>query len=223
MKNLTLFDLDGTLLPIDSDHAFGQFLVQQGWVNAATWGARNDQFYADYCAGQLDQDAYVEFATSGWRHRGREAAEAMRERFMAEVLVPSIQPVARELVHRHQAQGDLVALVTATNEFVTAPIAKAFGIEHLIAVRLQTDETGWFTGHIEGVPSFREGKIARVEAWLSALGACRSDFGRVTCYSDSPNDLPLLEWADEAVATNPNQALAAVAAERGWAELRLFA
>lgn len=222
MKNLTLFDLDGTLLPIDSDHAFGQFLVQQGWVEGATWGARNDQFYADYCAGQLDQDAYVEFATSGWRHRGREAAEAMRERFMAECLRPSIQPQALELVRRHQAAGDWVALVTATNEFVTAPIAEAFGIEHLIAVRLALGADGWFSGGIEGVPSFREGKITRVEQWLADQGALRSDFGRVICYSDSHNDLPLLQWADEAVATNPNQALALEAAARGWPVLRLF-
>ncbi len=220
--NLTLFDLDGTLLPIDSDHAFGQFLVDEGWVDGPTWGARNDQFYADYCAGQLDQDAYVEFATSGWRHRGREAAEAMRARFMAERLGPSIQPQALALVRKHQAAGDLVALVTATNEFVTTPIAEALGIEHLIAVKLQRDPVGWFSGAIDGVPSFRAGKITRVEQWLDGLGHRRADFARVVCYSDSQNDLPLLEWADEAVATNPNDALAAVAAQRGWPVLRLF-
>lgn len=221
-RHLTLFDLDGTLLPIDSDHAFGQFLVEQGWVDAASWGARNDQFYADYCAGQLDQDAYVAFATSGWRERGRVEAEALRERFMAQRLLPCVLPQAQALVRRHQARGDLVALVTATNEFVTAPIAQAFGIEHLIAVRLQRDAEGWFTGRIDGVPSFREGKITRVEQWLQQLGHCRADFVSVACYSDSPNDLPLLEWADEAVATNPSEALAELAAQRGWPVLRLF-
>jgi HAD superfamily hydrolase (TIGR01490 family) len=223
MKKLTLFDLDGTLLPIDSDHAFGQFLVEQGWVDGAQWGARNDQFYADYCAGTLDEHAYADFASSGWRHRGREAAEAMRERFMAEVLRPSILAPALELVRRHQAAGDLIALVTATNEFVTAPIAEAFGIDHLIAVKLQRDADGWFTGRIDGVPSFRAGKITRVEQWLADLGRRRDDFTSIACYSDSQNDLPLLEWADEAVATNPNEALAAVANERGWPVLRLFA
>jgi HAD superfamily hydrolase (TIGR01490 family) len=222
MQTLTLFDLDGTLLPIDSDHAFGQFLVDEGWVDGPTWGARNDQFYADYCAGTLDEHAYADFASSGWRHRGREAAEAMRERFMAERLRPAIHAQARDLVRRHQSAGDLIALVTATNEFVTAPIAEAFGIEHLIAVKLLRDPDGWFTGAIDGVPSFRAGKIVRVEQWLQALGHSRSDFVRVVCYSDSQNDLPLLEWADEAVATNPNDALAAVAAERGWPVLRLF-
>lgn len=221
-NKLTLFDLDCTLLPIDSDHAFGQFLVEQAWVDAKHWGARNDQFYADYCAGVLDQDAYVEFATAAWRARGRREAEAIRERFMRERLQPVILPQALELVHRHQAEGDLVALVTATNEFVTEPIAAAFGIEHLIALRLARDTEGWFTGHIEGVPSFREGKITRVEQWLHSLGRARADFSAVHCYSDSPNDLPLLEWADHAVATNPNDALATIATSRGWPILRLF-
>lgn len=221
-NKLTLFDLDGTLLPLDSDHSFGQFLVQAGWVDAEHWGARNDQFYADYCAGTLDQDAYVEFATAAWRSRGQAQAQALRARFMRERLEPAIHSQARDLVQRHQAAGDLVALVTATNEFVTAPIAAAFGIEHLLALRLQRDADGWFTGRIDGVPSFREGKIVRVEQWLHTLGLARDDFHAVTCYSDSQNDLPLLEWADHPVATNPDDALAAIATARGWPVLRLF-
>jgi HAD superfamily hydrolase (TIGR01490 family) len=222
MKNLTLFDLDGTLLPIDSDHAFGHFLVEQGWVDGATWGRRNDQFYADYCAGQLDQNAYVAFATSGWLPRGKPAAEAMRERFMAEKLRPSLHAQALALVQKHQAAGDLVALVTATNEFVTAPIAQAFGIEHLIAVELQRDASGWFTGAIRGVPSFQQGKIARVESWLAGMGYRKQDFAISTCYSDSHNDLPLLEWVSHPVATNPSESLSSVATTRGWPVLRLF-
>jgi HAD superfamily hydrolase (TIGR01490 family) len=221
-RNLTLFDLDGTLLPIDSDHSFGAFLVEQGWVDGPTWGARNDQFYADYCAGQLDQAAYVEFATGGWRHRGRVAAEAMRERFMVEVLRPSIEAQALMLVREHQAAGDLVALVTATNEFVTAPIAEAFGIEHLIAVQLHRDDEGWFTGAIAGTPSFREGKITRVEQWLATLGLHKDDFAQTRCYSDSPNDLPLLEWVSHPVATNPSAQLDTLARQRGWPVLKLF-
>ncbi len=220
--NLTLFDLDGTLLPIDSDHAFGQFLVEQGWVDGAQWGARNDQFYADYCAGTLDEHAYADFASSGWRDRGREAALAMRERFMVQVLRPSIHGQAVDLVKRHQDAGDLVALVTATNEFVTAPIAEAFGIPHLIAVNLRRDAQGWFTGQIEGVPSFRAGKITRVNQWLAELGRRKDEFDVTTCYSDSQNDLPLLEWVSHPVATNPNEALAGIAASRGWPVLRLF-
>ena len=221
-RKLTLFDLDGTLLPIDSDHAFGQFLVEQGWVDATTWGRRNDQFYADYLAGQLDQDAYVEFATSGWRHRGRAAAEAMRERFMQERLLPALQPQALELVRRHQQAGDLVAMVTATNRFVTEPIAAAFGIDTLIAVELHRDDEGWYTGAIAGTPSFREGKITRVQQWLAGLGLAKADFAQSICYSDSPNDLPLLEWVSHPVATNPSAQLATIAEQRGWPVLRLF-
>lgn len=221
--NLTLFDLDGTLLPFDSDHAFGQFLVEQGWADGADWAARNDQFYADYCAGQLDQAAYIEFATSAWRHRPLAQALAMREHFMATVIVPGLHDNARALVRCHQESGDLVALVTATNEFVTAPIAAAFGIDHLIAVELQREPDGRFGGRIQGVPSFQSGKITRVHAWLADLGHRWEDFAETRCYSDSPNDLPLLEAVSHPVATNPSPALEATARERGWPVLRLFA
>ena len=177
--NLTLFDLDGTLIPVDSDHAFGGFMVDVGWVDGAVWGARNDEFFAQYNAGTLDLPAYVEFATSAWRARPLPEALAMRERFMAEVMRPALRPEAVALVEQHRAAGDLIALVTATNEFVTAPIAQAFGVEHLIAVQLERDGEGRYTGAIRGVPSFREGKIARVDDWLKSLGAQWLDFERV--------------------------------------------
>jgi HAD superfamily hydrolase (TIGR01490 family) len=221
--NLTLFDLDGTLIPVDSDHAFGAFMVEVGWVDGAVWGARNDEFFAQYNAGTLDLAEYIEFATSAWRRRPLDEALAMRERFMAEVMRPALRPEAVALVEQHRAAGDLIALVTATNEFVTAPIAAAFGIEHLIAVRLQRDGQGGYRGAIDGVPSFREGKIARVDDWLRGLGAQWRDFGRVTFYSDSTNDLPLLERVSHPVATNPSPALAQIATERGWPQLHLFA
>lgn len=221
--NLTLFDLDGTLIPMDSDHAFGGFMVDVGWVDGAVWGARNDEFFAHYNAGTLDLPAYIDFATSAWRARPLEEALSMRERFMAEVMRPALRPAAVELVERHRSAGDLIAIVTATNVFVTTPIAQAFGVEHLIAVDLQRDEQGRYTGVIEGVPSFREGKIARVEAWLGALGAQWRDFERVSFYSDSTNDLPLLERVSHPVATNPSPSLAAIATERGWPQLHLFA
>ncbi|TXI19455.1 MAG: HAD-IB family hydrolase [Roseateles sp.] len=221
--NLTLFDLDGTLIPVDSDHAFGAFMVEVGWADRAHWGARNDEFFAQYNAGQLDLPAYIEFATSAWRHRPLDEALAMRERFITQVLQPALRPEARALVERHREAGDLLAIVTATNEFVTTPFAQAFGVEHLIAVRLARDEAGRYTGAIDGVPSFREGKIARVESWLQGLGAQWRDFERVTFYSDSTNDLPLLERVSHPVATNPSPALARIAAERGWAQLQLFA
>lgn len=221
--NLTLFDLDGTLIPVDSDHAFGAFMVEVGWVDGAVWGARNDEFFAQYNAGTLNLPAYIEFATSAWRSRPLAEALAMRERFMAEVMKPALRPAAVALVEQHRAAGDLIALVTATNEFITAPIAEAFGIPHLIAVQLQRDEQGRYTGAVQGVPSYREGKIARVDDWLQGLGAQWRDFERVNFYSDSTNDLPLLERVSHPVATNPSPSLAQIAAERGWPQLHLFA
>lgn len=221
--NLTLFDLDGTLIPVDSDHSFGAFMVDVGWADRAAWGAKNDEFFAQYNAGTLDLPAYVAFATSAWRNRPLDEALVMRERFMAEIGQPALRPEAVALVEKHRAAGDLIALVTATNEFVTAPFAQAFGIEHLIAVQLERDEEGRYTGAVRGVPSFREGKIERVQAWLEGLGAQWSGFERVTFYSDSTNDLPLLERVSHPVATNPSPTLSVIAAERGWPQLQLFA
>jgi len=221
--NLTLFDLDGTLIPVDSDHSFGAFMVEVGWADGEAWGRRNDEFFAQYNAGTLDLPAYVEFATSAWRGRPLDEALAMRERFMEQIGRPALHPEAMALVEKHRAAGDLIALVTATNEFVTTPFAEAFGIEHLIAVQLERDAQGRYTGAIHGVPSFREGKIERVDAWLRSLGAQSEGFERVTFYSDSTNDLPLLERVSHPVATNPSPSLAKIASERGWPQLQLFA
>jgi HAD superfamily hydrolase (TIGR01490 family) len=219
---LALFDLDGTLLPTDSDHAFGEFMVAIGWVDAASWRARNDGFYAQYQAGTLNLAEYLDFATSAWRGRPPADAEAARERFMREVISPQLHVAARELVGSHLAAGDLVAVVTATNEFVTRPIARAFGVEHLLAVELERDDNGRVTGRAHGVPTFREGKVTRVEAWLAAQGRRWADFDDVLFYSDSTNDLPLLERVRTPVATNPTPALEAIALERGWRILKLF-
>ncbi len=221
--NLTLFDLDGTLIPSDSDHAFGAFMVDIGWANGEQWRQRNDEFYAQYQDGRLDLEEYIDFATSVWRSRPLADAHAARERFMTEVMAPMLQPQARALVRRHAEAGDLIAIVTATNEFVTAPIAKAFGVEHLIAVQLQRDANGAYTGAIEGVPSYQAGKISRVKSWLSGLGRQWQDFGRITFYSDSVNDLPLLDLVSHPVATNPTPALADIASARAWPILNLFA
>ena len=223
--NLTLFDLDGTLIETDSDHAFGDYLVREGWVDEGEFKRRNDAFYADYQAGCLDLPAYVAFATSAWRSRPVQEAVALRERFMREVMRPQIRPAALELVNRHRRAGDLLAIVTATNEFVTEPIAQAFAVPHLIALQLERDEHGRATGAIRGTPTFREGKIRRVQDWLSTLGhgQGREAFETITVYSDSINDLPLLEWATHPVATNPAPSLATVAQERGWQVLQLFA
>ena len=220
--NLTLFDLDGTLLEIDSDHAFGEFLVRIGWADGDEFRRRNDAFYADYQAGRLDQSAYLDFATAPWRHRSEAASQSMRERFIAEVIHPVLREQALALVRRHQAAGDQVAIVTATNEFITRPIADLFGVETLIALELELDSYGRATGRARGVPTYREGKVTRVQQWLESQRQARSDFERITCYGDSTNDLPLLEWVTHPVATNPGPALEAIALQRGWPILRLF-
>jgi HAD superfamily hydrolase (TIGR01490 family) len=220
--NLTLFDLDGTLLPTDSDHAFGEYLVRIGWADGEAHRRRNDQFYADYLAGSLDMAAYVDFATSPWRGRSADELAAVTEAFLDEVARPALHPSALALVRRHLDAGDLVAIVTATNEFVTRPISALFGVEHLIATELERDAAGRVTGAIRGRPCFREGKIQRVADWLAARGTALADFERCSFYSDSTNDLPLLEHVSHPVATNPAPALAAIAAQRGWPVLRLF-
>ncbi len=220
--NLCLFDLDDTLLPLDSDHAWGEFVIALGWVDESSFRRENDAFFAQYQAGQLNVHAYIEFATRPLRERSPEALSAAQVLFMQRVIEPALRDSARDLVRRHQAQGDRVALVTATNEFVTAPIAAAFGIPALIAVQLERDARGSITGRIRGTPSYREGKVQRVEEWLGEQGATWRDCVRITVYSDSLNDLPLLEKATEPVATNPTPALLAVAHQRGWPTLNLF-
>ncbi len=221
-RRLTLFDLDGTLLPTDSDHAFGSFLVRMGWADAVAHQQANDRFYADYLAGRLDMADYIAFTTAPWRDRAAAELAALTERFLAEVARPALHPAALELVQHHRAAGDLIAIVTATNEFVTRPIADLFGIEHLIATELARDGSGRITGAIHGTPAFQAGKIARVHAWLAAQDLQWADFERSTFYSDSTNDLPLLEHVSHPVVTNPVPALAAIAAERGWPVLHLF-
>lgn len=222
MQGLCLFDLDDTLLPIDSDHAWGEFVIRLGWVDEQAFRRRNDEFFAQYKAGALDIHAYVAFATEPLRERGPAAAAAAHAQFMREVVEPALRPQALALVREHQQRGDAVALVTATNDFVTAPIARSLGIDTLIAVRLERGPGGTITGRIAGTPSYREGKVIRVGEWLAESGRGWGDFERISVYSDSPNDLPLLERASDPVATNPSPALEAVARERGWRILRLF-
>lgn len=219
---LALFDLDHTLLPLDSDYAWGQFTVKMGWRDAESHTRANDAFYEQYKAGTLDIAEYIRFATSAIRERGMAEANAAHARFMNEVIRPAIKPVALDLVKQHQAAGEEVLIITATNEFVTRPIAQAFGVKELMAVNLTRNASGEPTGEIDGTPSFREGKVARVEQWLVARGLSWADVTHSSFYSDSINDLPLLEKVHEPVATNPDARLQAIAAERGWRVLNLF-
>lgn len=219
---LALFDLDGTLLPGDSDHAFGEYLVRLGWVDEQAYRRRNDAFFADYQAGRLDVNAYVEFSTAGWRGHGTAELAALRAGFMNDVVEPMLRPPALELVKRHQDAGDEVVLVTATIDFITRPICQRLGIAQLIATELEQDAAGRALGTIRGVPCFREGKVTRVTQWLAERGRSWADCESSTFYSDSTNDLPLLEHCSHPVATNPGAALERIANERGWPVLKLF-
>jgi HAD superfamily hydrolase (TIGR01490 family) len=220
-KRLVLFDLDHTLLPIDSDYSWGVFTQEIGWTDPVVFKERNDEFFEHYKAGMLDIHEYVRFATEAVRLRGPAEAQAAHERFMRTVIEPAIRPEALALVRQHQERGEEVLIVTATNEFVTRPIAHAFGVHDLIAVELARGPDGWITGEIAGVPSAREGKVARVAQWLAARGLDWSGV-EATFYSDSINDLALLEAVDHPVATNPDLALRGVATARGWRILDLF-
>ena len=221
MKQVALFDLDYTLIPMDSDYQWGEFTLALGWCDGEDFKRRNAQYYEDYKAGTLDIHDYVRFATRAMRAQGAEKSAQAHARYMQTIIDTAILPKALALVLAHQAAGDEVVIVTATNEFVTRPIATAFGVKELIAIELVRDVRGEFTGEIAGTPSFREGKVARVQAWLTAR---QLDWHTVQTvfYSDSINDLPLLEKVTHPVATNPDAALRAIATERQWRILELF-
>jgi len=221
LESICLFDLDHTLLPLDSDHAWGQYTTRMGWTDAEHFAQRNDAFYRQYQQGELDIHAYVQFATQAARERGLQASTLAHQAFMRDVIIPAMRPEATALVQRHRAQGDRILIVTATNEFVTAPIAEAFGIDTLIAVQLERDPNGELTGQIAGTPSFGPGKVVRLQQWLEQQGLTWAGI-RSTFYSDSINDLPLLEKVNHPVATNPDARLRAVAQQRGWPILELF-
>lgn len=222
---LALFDLDHTLLPLDSDHAWGVFTTTLGWTDPVEFNRRNDEFYAQYKAGTLDIQAYIRFSTQAIQQQGAIKSEAAHAEFMRAVIEPALQARALDLVRMHQNQGDQVVIITATNEFVTRPIAQAFGVDNLIAVELERDASpgldGWFNGEIKGVPSFREGKVTRIEAWLAARQLRLSEV-ESTFYTDSINDLSLMENVTHPVATNPDDRLKAIAVDRGWRILNLF-
>jgi HAD superfamily hydrolase (TIGR01490 family) len=222
MNKLALFDLDHTLLPIDSDYEWGQFLVRIGAVDAAAYARRNDEFFAQYQAGVLDPVEYLEFALGTLAGFAPEELGAMHARYMREVIEPAIQPQALALVRRHQEAGDLVAIITATNHYITAPIARAFGVDHHIAAMPELDAAGKLTGKLAGTPTSGPGKITHMHAWLERLGRPFDSFESSHFYSDSHNDIPLLSIVSHPVATNPSAALASHAHAQGWPLLHLF-
>ncbi len=219
---LALFDLDHTLIPIDSDYAWGVFTTTLGWTDPVAFARKNDAFFAQYRAGTLDIHEYVRFATDALRRQGAIKSVAAHSRFMREIIHPVIKPQALALIAQHRRAGDEILIVTATNEFVTRPIAEDFGVKELIAVELERDAaSGWITGEIKGVPSFREGKVTRLEHWLAARHLGWGDVD-ASFYTDSVNDLALLEKVTRPVATNPDDQLRQIAKERNWRILDLW-
>lgn len=220
--NLTLFDLDHTLLPLDSDYEWGQFLVRIGAVDAEAFSARNAEFFRKYQAGALDPFEYLEFAFGTLALFPRKQLDAWHAQFMTEVIHPAIKPRARELVKRHQDAGDMVMIITATNRFVTQPIAEAFGVSALIAAEPELTPDGDITGKVVGTPPYGPGKVVNLKAWLEKQGKTLESFERSTFYSDSQNDIPLLSLVTHPVATNPNAKLTAHAQAQGWPIISLF-
>ncbi|KQV47848.1 MULTISPECIES: HAD family phosphatase [unclassified Duganella] len=219
---LALFDLDHTLLPIDSDFEWGQFLCRVGAVDAAEFKRRNEEFFAQYQAGTLDPVEYLEFSLGTLATFEPGQLAELQQQYMTEVVMPNILPSARALLQKHLDAGDLVAIVTATNHFVVAPIAKAFGVEHLIAAMPERDAAGRITGKLVGTPTQGEGKIVHTKAWLEKMGHTLDSFESVHFYSDSHNDLPLLSIVSHPIATNPNAKLSEHASAQGWPLIHLF-
>ncbi|MPZ45573.1 MAG: HAD-IB family hydrolase [Betaproteobacteria bacterium] len=215
---LALFDLDNTLLAGDSDYEWAQFLIEEGVLERATYEARNREFYEQYKAGVLDIRQFLDFQLKPLAQYPRERLDAWHRGFMAKKIVPIISDAARALVGRHR--DDLRVIITATNRFVTGPIAAELGIENLVATNPEECD-GCFTGGVSGEPCFREGKLVRLESWLAERGSSLDGFSESWFYSDSVNDLPLLERVTHPVAVDPDPVLDAHARARGWSILEL--
>ncbi|MCB1647566.1 MAG: HAD family hydrolase [Pseudomonadales bacterium] len=209
---LAIFDLDETLIAGDSDHAWGEFLISKGLVDAARHRSINDQFYEDYKNGNLDVDAYLQFACEFLTRHPPEQLYRWREMFIEEMIRPIVLPQAQALIGFHREQQHRLLIVTATNQFITEPIAHLFGIHELIAPVPELTSTG-YTGRITGVPSFGAGKVIRLKSWLQETGETLTGS---YFYSDSANDIPLLEEVDHPCAVDPDSRLQATAETRQW-------
>lgn len=217
---LVLFDLDNTLLAGDSDFEWAQFLIEHGVLDRELYAARNHAFYEQYKAGTLDIHEFLDFQLKPLSRHARSQLNAWHADYMQQKILPLMTPAAKALVERELADAELVAVITATNSFVTAPIARAFGISHLIATEPE-QANGDYTGRVAGTPSFREGKIVRLHEWLGSLGKTLGDFDQSWFYSDSLNDLPLLECVSHPVAVDPDATLHEHAIRRGWPVISL--
>ena len=215
MVNLALFDLDNTLLNGDSDFEWAQFLIDQGVLDRELFEAKNLVFYQQYKAGTLDIHEFLDFQLKPLSRHARRVLDGWHEQFMRHKVRGMMTVPAQELVRRHRAAGDVCVIITATNSFVTAPIARAFGVEHLIATEPE-QKNGEFTGRVTDVPCFREGKITRLESWMAHHGWNWNSFSDSWFYSDSLNDLPLLSKVKNPVAVDPDATLRAHAEKHGW-------
>jgi HAD superfamily hydrolase (TIGR01490 family) len=226
VTQLALFDLDYTLLPCDSDYEWGQFLARIGVVDSEHYAKQNERFYQDYKDGKLDIHAFLRFALKPLSEHSRAQLKDWHDAFMKEVIHGQLRQQALDLVKRHQDAGDLCCVITATNSFVTRPIVESFGIEHLIATEpatINNDPLANFTGKVKGTPNFREGKVRNLHDWLAAQNLSFDQMPQSYFYSDSMNDLPLLEEVSNPVATNPDERLRNEARQRNWPILELFA
>jgi len=214
---LAVFDLDNTLLAGDSDYLWGRFQVDQGVVDAETYERENQRFYREYQAGTLDIHEYAAFALQSLVNHDLTQMQALRSRFVDECVAPIIAAGTPALLERHRAQGDILIITTATNRFVTEPIAQLLGIDHLLATDPEIVD-GRYTGRIAGIPNFQAGKVVRLRQWI---GNQPEPCEHMSCYSDSHNDIPLLEMAQSAVAVDPDAVLQATAEHRGWSVISL--
>ncbi len=214
---LALFDLDNTLLGGDSDHAWGDWLCERGILDGATYKARNDAFYQDYLAGRLNITDYLNFTLAIFGRTEMAQLDAWHREFMAECIEPIILPKALALLDKHRAAGDKLVIITATNRFVTAPIAARLGVDTLLATECEMVD-GRYTGRTTDVPCFKEGKVIRLNRWMQENGYTLDG---ATFYSDSMNDLPLLEQVAHPVAVDPDPNLLAEAQKRGWPVMSL--
>ena len=218
--DLVLFDLDNTLLAGDSDFEWAQFLISKGVLDKEVHEARNQVFYDQYKAGTLDIFEFLDFQLKPLARHSRAQLDAWHREFMETRIRPMMTAKSQALVRAQLESGAVVAVVTATNSFVTGPIVRAFGIPHLVAT-IPAQENGAFTGKPRGTPAFKAGKIERVEAWLESLGLCWESFGKSSFYSDSHNDLPLMNKVLSPVAVDPDDTLRAHASAHGWPVISL--
>ena len=214
---LAIFDLDNTLLAGDCDYAWGEFMIARGLVDGPAYRAANDRYSAQYQAGTLDIHAFLQMALAPLARQDRATLDKLHAEFMQQRILPMIAPGAPALLEKHRARADTLIIITSTNRFITAPIARALEVEHLLATDPE-ESNGRYTGRVNGTPCYREGKVMRLNEWMRTNG---KDLRGSWCYSDSHNDLPLLEECAHPVAVDPDPILRREAAARGWPVISL--